>query len=101
MYDQRKKSQNIFAALALLVFYDAAERLRRIGGCRADNGTCRLRRRQKRYGPGNRRAGNTGSPLELALQGKYKGTKVTMFGPFVDVDQKKFEESIKDFEDKT
>ncbi|WP_339321614.1 ABC transporter substrate-binding protein [Paenibacillus sp. FSL W8-0194] len=45
--------------------------------------------------------GNGGSPLELALQGKYKGTKVTMFGPFVDVDQKKFEESIKDFEDKT
>ncbi|MCJ8010294.1 ABC transporter substrate-binding protein [Paenibacillus sp. KQZ6P-2] len=44
---------------------------------------------------------NSGSPLELAMQGKYKGTKVTMFGPFVDVDQKKFEDSIKEFEDKT
>ncbi|MGN7357987.1 ABC transporter substrate-binding protein [Paenibacillus sp. SAF-054] len=43
----------------------------------------------------------SGSPLELAMQGKYKGTKVTMFGPFVDADQKKFEDSIKEFEDKT
>lgn len=46
-------------------------------------------------------AATPGSPLEEALQGKYKGTKVTMFGPFVDADQKKFESSIKDFEDKT
>lgn len=42
-----------------------------------------------------------GTPLEKALNGEYKGTKVTMFGPFVDADQKKFEESIKDFEAKT
>ena len=42
-----------------------------------------------------------GSPLEKALKGEYKGTKVTMYGPFVDVDQKKFEESIKDFEEKS
>ncbi|OXL82215.1 ABC transporter substrate-binding protein [Paenibacillus sp. SSG-1] len=46
-------------------------------------------------------AATPGSPLEEALQGKYKGTKVTMFGPFVDADLKKFESSIKDFEDKT
>ncbi|MFD1955592.1 ABC transporter substrate-binding protein [Paenibacillus thailandensis] len=42
-----------------------------------------------------------GSPLEQAYAGKYKGTKVTMFGPFVDVDQVKFEEAIKEFETKT
>lgn len=39
-----------------------------------------------------------GSPLELAMKGDYKGTKVTMFGPFVDADQVKFENSIKEFE---
>ncbi|SEU29580.1 ABC transporter substrate-binding protein [Paenibacillus sp. NFR01] len=44
-------------------------------------------------------AANT--PLEKALNGEYKGTKVTMFGPFVDADQVKFEKSIKEFEDKT
>ncbi|MBW5445515.1 extracellular solute-binding protein [Cohnella sp. CFH 77786] len=43
----------------------------------------------------------SGSPLADALAGKFKGTKVTMFGPFVDVDQVKFEEAIKDFETKT
>ncbi|AIQ49882.1 ABC transporter substrate-binding protein [Paenibacillus sp. FSL R7-0273] len=43
----------------------------------------------------------TGSPLELAMKGEYKGTKVTMFGPFVDADQVKFESSIKEFEEKT
>ncbi|MBY0009265.1 ABC transporter substrate-binding protein [Paenibacillus typhae] len=42
-----------------------------------------------------------GSPLELAMKGEYKGTKVTMFGPFVDADQVKFESSIKEFEEKT
>lgn len=48
-------------------------------------------------------AGNdtAGSPLELAMKGDYKGTKVTMFGPFVDADQVKFESSIKEFEEKT
>lgn len=43
----------------------------------------------------------SGSPLELAMKGDYKGTKVTMFGPFVDADQVKFENSIKEFEEKT
>lgn len=41
------------------------------------------------------------TPLQKALNGEYKGTKVTMFGPFVDADQVKFETSIKDFEEKT
>ncbi|WP_339318423.1 ABC transporter substrate-binding protein [Paenibacillus sp. FSL R10-2734] len=44
---------------------------------------------------------SSGSPLELAMKGDYKGTKVTMFGPFVDADQVKFENSIKEFEEKT
>ncbi|GAB6988580.1 ABC transporter substrate-binding protein [Paenibacillus pini] len=44
---------------------------------------------------------DAGSPLDKALKGEYKGKKVTMFGPFVDADQKKFEASIKDFEEKT
>ena len=50
---------------------------------------------------GNQGSDTQGSPLELALKGEYKGTKVTMFGPFVDADQVKFENSIKDFEEKT
>ncbi|KIL35192.1 ABC transporter substrate-binding protein [Cohnella kolymensis] len=43
----------------------------------------------------------SGSALEEALAGKYKGTTVTMFGPFTDADQVKFEEAIKDFEQKS
>lgn len=42
-----------------------------------------------------------GTYLERAYNGEFDGTTVTMFGPFTDVDQVKFEESIKDFEDKT
>lgn len=44
---------------------------------------------------------NGGTLLEQAYAGKFKGTKVSMFGPFVDVDQVKFEDSIKEFEEKT
>lgn len=51
---------------------------------------------------GNNASGEqAGSPLELALNGEYKGTKVSMFGPFVDADQVNFETSIKEFEEKT
>ncbi|MFD1992226.1 ABC transporter substrate-binding protein [Paenibacillus nicotianae] len=42
-----------------------------------------------------------GSELEKALKGEYKGTKVTMYGPFVDADEQKFNASIKAFEDQT
>lgn len=49
----------------------------------------------------NAEATADGSPLDLAMKGEYKGTKVTMFGPFVDADQVKFESSIKEFEEKT
>ncbi len=42
-----------------------------------------------------------GSYLERAYAGEFKGTKVSVFGPFADADQVKFEQSIKDFEDKT
>jgi alpha-glucoside transport system substrate-binding protein len=42
-----------------------------------------------------------GSPLEEAMAGKYKGTVVSMAGPFVDNDAVKFDQSVKDFEDKT
>ncbi|WP_018751084.1 ABC transporter substrate-binding protein [Paenibacillus sanguinis] len=52
-------------------------------------------------GQNNSGAASTGSALDLALQGEYKGTTVTMFGPFVDADQVKFETSIKEFEEKT
>jgi len=41
------------------------------------------------------------SPLENAMAGKYKGTVVTMAGPFTDNDAVKFDESIKSFEEKT
>lgn len=46
-------------------------------------------------------ATSEGTFLEQALAGKFKGTKVSMFGPFVDADEQKFSASIKDFEDKT
>lgn len=42
-----------------------------------------------------------GTYLEQAYAGKFKGTKVTIFGPFADADQVKFENSIKEFEEKT
>ncbi len=40
-------------------------------------------------------------PLSDALAGKYKGTTVTMTGPFTDNDAVKFNESVKEFEAKT
>lgn len=45
-------------------------------------------------------AASTGA-LADALAGKLKGKKVTMFGPFTDADQVKFDNSIKEFEEKT
>jgi alpha-glucoside transport system substrate-binding protein len=41
------------------------------------------------------------TPLENAFNGMYKGTVVTMAGPFTDNDAVKFDESIKNFEEKT
>ncbi|EXX87826.1 ABC transporter substrate-binding protein, partial [Paenibacillus darwinianus] len=38
---------------------------------------------------------------EQAMNGDFKGKKVTMFGPFADADEVKFNESIKAFEEKT
>ena len=42
-----------------------------------------------------------GSFLDRAFAGEFKGTVVTMAGPFTDNDAVKFEQSVKDFEDKT
>jgi len=42
-----------------------------------------------------------GPELAAAFQGKYKGTVVNMAGPFTDQDAVKFNQSVKDFEDKT
>ncbi len=42
-----------------------------------------------------------GTYLEQAYAGKFKGTKVSMFGPFADADEVKFNNSIKEFEEKT
>lgn len=39
--------------------------------------------------------------LDDALAGKYRGTTITAFGPFVDEDQAKFETMVKVFEDAT
>lgn len=41
------------------------------------------------------------SALDNAMAGQYKGTVVTMAGPFTDADAVKFDESIKSFEEKT
>ncbi len=43
----------------------------------------------------------TGSFLDRALAGEFKGTKVTATGPFVDADAQKFDATVKDFEAKT
>lgn len=42
-----------------------------------------------------------GTPLELAYEGAYKGTSVSMFGPFVDEDEVKFLDAIAEFEETT
>ena len=42
-----------------------------------------------------------GAELAAAMEGEYKGTKVTMFGPFGDEDEVKFNNSMKDFEEAT
>ncbi len=42
-----------------------------------------------------------GEELAAAYNGEYKGTKVTMLGPFVDADQVKFDNAVKPFEDAT
>ncbi|MBO8171509.1 MAG: carbohydrate ABC transporter substrate-binding protein [Bacillaceae bacterium] len=44
---------------------------------------------------------NKGSYLERAYAGEFQGTKVSVFGPFADADEVKFEQSIKPFEEKT
>lgn len=41
------------------------------------------------------------SYMQRALAGEYSGTTVTMFGPFADADEVKFNESIRNFQDKT
>ncbi|NTU65435.1 MAG: extracellular solute-binding protein, partial [Chloroflexi bacterium] len=46
-------------------------------------------------------AAGTGSFLDRALAGEFKGTKVTATGPFVDADAQKFDATMKAFEDKT
>jgi alpha-glucoside transport system substrate-binding protein len=43
----------------------------------------------------------TGSLLEQALAGAFKGTKVTATGPFVDADAEKFDATMKAFEEQT
>ena len=45
--------------------------------------------------------GSPGQEYDDALTGKYKGTKVTVFGPFTGQDEVKFNNTIKDFADKT
>lgn len=46
-------------------------------------------------------SGSPGPEYEDALAGKFKGTKVTMFGAFGDQDEVKFNNTLKEFEDKT
>ncbi len=52
-------------------------------------------------GTGAAGAAAAGQELTDALAGKFKGTVVTMEGPFTDNDAVVFEKSIKEFEDKT
>jgi alpha-glucoside transport system substrate-binding protein len=42
-----------------------------------------------------------GPEIVDAMAGKYKGTKVTLYGPFVGADETKFNNSMQDFEAKT
>ena len=46
-------------------------------------------------------AATEGSYLERAYAGEFKGTVVTMTGPFTDEDAVKFNNSVADFEEKT
>jgi alpha-glucoside transport system substrate-binding protein len=45
--------------------------------------------------------GSPGQEYQDALAGKFKGTKVTLFGPFGDQDEVKFNNTIKAFEEQT
>jgi len=51
--------------------------------------------------PGAMDWSKVGQELADAMTGKYKGTKVSMFGPFSSDDEVKFNNSIKDFETTT
>ncbi|HET7628554.1 MAG TPA: ABC transporter substrate-binding protein [Bacillales bacterium] len=42
-----------------------------------------------------------GDPLKAAFNGEFKGTKVTILGPFSGPDEVKFNQSVKSFEEKT
>ena len=46
-------------------------------------------------------AAGTGSFLDRAMAGEFKGKTVTATGPFVDQDAQKFNATMKDFQDKT
>ncbi|QYR20681.1 ABC transporter substrate-binding protein [Paenibacillus sp. sptzw28] len=56
---------------------------------------------QQNQGGGSAGGQTTDDPLQQALNGQFKGKKVTMFGPFTDADEVKFNNAIKDFEQKT
>jgi len=43
----------------------------------------------------------SGSALEAAMEGKFKGTTVTVLGPFSSPDEEKFKETLRSFEEQT
>ncbi|OBZ08438.1 ABC transporter substrate-binding protein [Bacillus sp. FJAT-27264] len=108
MYAKMKKSSTRKVTLPLVLCLSFAMMLSACGG-NSNNGAASTDPPAKT----NNQADNTpdstnsgtdttvGSPLDLAMKGEYKGTNVTVFGPFVDADQVKFENSIKEFEEKT
>ena len=80
----------------------------------ADHGSGRDGGPRRHHGADDRRRGDSGvggseagaraaglTELADAYAGKYKGTKVTMTGPFTDDDAVKFDDSMKAFEDAT
>ncbi|MFC3747395.1 ABC transporter substrate-binding protein [Paenibacillus sp. GCM10012306] len=104
-----KKSSTRKVTLPLVLCLSFAMMLSACGGGNSNNGTAPTDPPAKANNQTNNTPDSTnsgtdtvaGSPLDLAMKGEYKGTKVTMFGPFVDADQVKFENSIKEFEEKT
>jgi alpha-glucoside transport system substrate-binding protein len=110
MYDEMKKATGRKLSLAMVLCLSFTMML---SGCGGNNNTNNAAKTDppaateapaasnSQASPEASEAAGAGSPLDLAMKGEYKGTKVTMFGPFVDADQVKFESSIKEFEEKT
>src|SRR5688572_7941748 len=94
-----KKTKKVLSAFILILTFVMV-----ITACGGNQNNNTANQPGNEAGQGNEGATNEAagdSALAKALNGEFKGTKVTMFGPFTDADEVKFTESIKAFEEKS